>query len=90
MRRRKVIVSVPLISSLDVLLNDDSTPFETEIIGDPIDFKRFNVMTITDELAHQWFGNLVSPTRWNYLWLSEGISTYLKFYITDKVSEQII
>lgn len=42
-------------------------------------------MTITHELAHQWFGNLVSPVWWKYLWLSEGTSTYLKFYITDKV-----
>ncbi|XP_029164141.1 LOW QUALITY PROTEIN: aminopeptidase N-like [Nylanderia fulva] len=43
-----------------------------------------NTMTITNKLAQQWFGNLVSPAWWDYLWLSKGISTYLKFYITDK------
>ncbi|XP_032687647.1 aminopeptidase N-like isoform X2 [Odontomachus brunneus] len=74
-----------IVYRLDTLLYDDNTPFATKINNvDSIDFKRFNVMTITHELAHQWFGNLVSPTWWNYLWLSEGISTYLKFYITDK------
>ncbi|XP_024878008.1 aminopeptidase N-like [Temnothorax curvispinosus] len=50
----------------------------------PISNKIGDVMTITHELAHQWFGNLVSPIWWKYLWLSEGISTYLKYYITDK------
>ncbi|XP_039304821.1 aminopeptidase Q-like [Solenopsis invicta] len=43
-----------------------------------------HIMTITHELAHQWFGNLVSSVWWKYLWLSEGISTYLKHYISDK------
>ncbi|XP_072757980.1 aminopeptidase N-like [Anoplolepis gracilipes] len=41
-------------------------------------------MLVTHELAHQWFGNLVSPVWWDYLWLSEGMATYLKYYITDK------
>ncbi|XP_076675235.1 aminopeptidase N-like [Andrena cerasifolii] len=44
-------------------------------------------MTVTHEIAHQWFGNLVSPAWWKYHWLSEGMSTYLKFYITDKMFE---
>ncbi|XP_029161445.1 aminopeptidase N-like [Nylanderia fulva] len=43
-----------------------------------------DTMVITHELAHQWFGNLVSPAWWDYVWLSKGISTYLQFYITDK------
>ncbi|MCX4399455.1 M1 family metallopeptidase [Streptomyces sp. NBC_01005] len=34
---------------------------------------------LVHELAHQWFGNSVTPREWKDLWLSEGLATYAEW-----------
>jgi hypothetical protein len=44
------------------------------------DYERLMIIeTIHHEIAHQWFGNLVTMKSWNDLWLNESIATYFSF-----------
>lgn len=43
---------------------------------------------VTHELAHQWFGNLVTMNWWNDLWLNEGFACWTQTYAADKIFPQ--
>jgi puromycin-sensitive aminopeptidase len=38
---------------------------------------------VTHELAHQWFGNLVTMRWWDDLWLNEAFATWMAYVIVD-------
>jgi tricorn protease interacting factor F2/3 len=40
-------------------------------------------VVIAHELAHQWFGNLVTPVDWKYLWLNESFATFFGYGVVD-------
>lgn len=45
----------------------------------------FVAQIIAHELAHSWFGNLVTPKWWNDLWLKEGFACYMSYIALDHV-----
>jgi len=44
---------------------------ETELQGPNVD-----EFPVAHEIAHQWWGNSVTPADWDDLWISEGFATY--------------
>ena len=48
----------------------------------------FSVDLVSHELAHSWFGNLVTCRNWAELWLNEGFATYMEAVYRGKMYGQ--
>ncbi|WP_440056626.1 M1 family metallopeptidase (plasmid) [Pseudoalteromonas sp. T1lg65] len=51
--------------------------------------KVYHVNVIAHELAHQWYGNLVTMKWWNDLWLNEAFATWMAAKITKQLYPEL-
>jgi aminopeptidase N len=65
---------------------------EVALLADPnttsISSKHYIATVIAHELAHQWFGNLVTMRWWNNLWLNESFATLMEYVAVDALQPE--
>lgn len=61
------------------------------IFKDPVSTERMLGFgnTIVHELAHHWFGNLVTMRWWDDLWLNESFAEYISHFCLEKIKPQV-
>ncbi|KAG4073866.1 hypothetical protein HA402_014071 [Bradysia odoriphaga] len=62
---------------------------ETMLLVDPentsVIRKQTIALTVGHEIAHQWFGNLVTMEWWTHLWLNEGYASFVEFLCVNRL-----
>ena len=70
-------------NSYGAIVDNDTVFYALETQTRPVYSGQANEGTVAHEAAHMWFGNAVSPHRWQYIWLNEGWAVYATWMWND-------
>jgi aminopeptidase N len=74
-------------NSYGSIVDDDTVGYALETQTRPVYSRVAREGTVLHELAHQWFGNTVSPERWQDIWLNEGWATYAEWLWSEETDD---
>ncbi|HVK68409.1 MAG TPA: M1 family aminopeptidase [Polyangium sp.] len=83
------VVAVPRLASFGAMENPGLITYGARgSLAAPADetpmFRRGFTATMAHELAHQWFGNLVTMDYWEDLWLNESFATWMGSKVVER------
>jgi aminopeptidase N len=64
------------LTSVGIVVDDTRVGYALETQNRPVFDGRPDRLTLVHELAHQWYGDSVTPRTWEDIWLNEGFATY--------------
>ncbi|EDS27420.1 protease m1 zinc metalloprotease [Culex quinquefasciatus] len=64
-----------------VTYRESTILFDPEIHGESVQLSVVGI--VGHEYTHQFFGNLLAPKWWSYLWLNEGFARFYQYYVSE-------